>query len=279
MQRQLSDRIKRNLKASLKNVGDMALKRRARKIVEGLELVNGDKILEIGCGNGYYLSLLGRLGANINLTGIDNDRSALKDAPGFIQDKKVKLIWADASKLPFPDNSFDKVVMSEVIEHVTNEEAVLREANRVLKKEGILTLTTCNLDYPFFWDPVNWVLQHFFKTHIKSGFWAGIWNQHLRLYKIIQIERLIKNARFTIEQSESLTSWCLPFNHYAVNFIAKLFYADKLPENLARGLNKFQTNKQPVLIRTAFFFINLWDRLNDLLPAKSGVSIFIKARK
>lgn len=279
MQRQLSDRIKHNLNHSLKNVGDMALKRRARKIVEGLNLSDGDKILEVGCGNGYYLSLLTRLGVKTNLTGIDNDRLALKNAPRFVQDKKVKLMWADASKLSFPDNSFDKVVMSEVIEHVANEEAVLREVFRVLKKRGILALTTCNLDYPFFWDPVNWILQHFFKTHIKSGFWAGTWNQHLRLYKTSQIERLIKNAGFTIEQSESLTSWCLPFNHYAVNFIAKLFYANKLPKNLARGMNKFQNNKQPVLIRTAFFFVNLWDSLNDLLPSKSGVSIFVKARK
>ena len=276
---QSSKLMKHSLDYSLRTVGDMALKRRARNIIEGLDLVDRDKILEVGCGNGYYLSLLNRLGLKIYLTGIDNDEKALKDALKLIDDKKVKLILADASRIPFPDNSFDKIVMSEVIEHIFEEEVVLKEIYRVLKKKGILTLTTCNIDYPFFWDPINWILQHIFKTHIKSGFWAGIWNQHIRLYKKGQAESLIKSSGFEIERSESLTSWCLPFNHYIVNFIAKLFYSNKLPKNLTKGMNKFQNNKQPYLVRFCFLFVNLLDSLNDLIPQKSGVSIYIKARK
>lgn len=279
MQTQSLDYIKDRLNNSLKTVGDMALKRRARKIIEGLELKDGDRVLEVGCGNGYYLSLLNRLKLNLDLTGIDNDKLALKDGVKFISDKKVKLILADASKISFPNNSFNKIVMSEVIEHVNDEKAVLKEIFRVLEKGGILTLTTCNIDYPFFWDPVNWSLQHIFKTHIKSGFWAGIWNQHTRLYKKDQVEKLIKNAGFKIEQSESLTNWCLPFNHYIVNFIAKLFYSNKLPKNLASSMNKFKNNKQLFWLRFCFGFINLLDSLNDLLPGNSGVSIFIKASK
>lgn len=268
-----------NLDVSLKNVGDMALKRRARKIIAGLELKNGDKVLEVGCGNGYYLSLLNRLGIDLSLTGIDIDELALKDAKKFINDNKVKVIMADASKIPFPGKTFDKIVMSEVIEHVMDEETVLKEVNRVLKKDGILALTTNNIDYPFLWDPVNWILQHFFHTHIKSGFWAGIWNQHDRLYKECHIKQLVKDSGFNVEQIEPLTSWCLPFNHYIVNLIAKLFYSNKLPKKLAKGINKFQNNKQPFFVSAGFGFINLIDKLNDFMPQKSGVSIFIKARK
>ena len=175
--------IEAKLDQSLITVGDMALKRRARNIILSLELKEGDKVLEIGCGNGYYLSLLNRLGLKLGLAGIDIDSPALIDAAKFIGDKKVKLILASGSKIPFPKNTFDKVVMSEVIEHVEEEEKVLTEAYRVLKLDGIFALTTCNINYPFLWDPINWVLQHFFNTHIKEGFWAGIWNQHTRLYK------------------------------------------------------------------------------------------------
>lgn len=279
MQRQLSERIRNSLDYSLKTVGDMALKRRARRIITGLNLKNGDKVLEIGCGNGYYLSLLNRLGLDLDLTGVDNDELALKDVTKFIGNKKVKLILVDAIKLPLKDSSFDKVVMSEVIEHVQDEEGVLKEARRVLKKDGILSLTTCNIDYPFFWDPINWTLQHLFNTHIKKGFWAGIWNQHTRLYRKEQIEKIIKISGFQIERSEMLTSWCLPFNHYIVNFIAKLFYSNKLPKSIAKSMNKFQNNKQPFIIKAAFDLINLIDKLNDIFPQRSGVSIFIKAQK
>lgn len=279
MSKQLSEHIEHRLKESLKTVGDMSLKRRAKKIIEGLDLKKGERILEVGCGNGYYLSLLNRLDLNLELTGIDIDELALKDAAKFSGNKEVKLILADGSKIPFPANSFDKIVMSEVIEHVDDEEAVLKEVFRVLKKGGKFCLTTCNIDYPFFWDPVNWSLQHIFKTHIKSGFWAGIWNQHTRMYKKEKVESFLKQAGFKIESLETLTSWCLPFNHYIVNFIAKLFYSHKLPISIQAGMNKFQNNKQPFLISFSFRLINLFDQLNDLFPQKRGVSIFVRSRK
>lgn len=275
----LSGRIRASLQKALTTAGDMALKRRARNVVRGLELQDGLKILEVGCGNGYYLSLLNRLDVKLELTGIDKDILALKDATKFIGNRSVKLILGDAAKMPFKTAIFDRVVMSEVIEHVDDEKAALQEAKRVLKKGGILALTTCNIGYPFFWDPLSWVLQHFFGTHIKSGFFAGIWNQHDRLYEKSEIETLVKIAGFKIEESKNLTGYCLPFNHYIVNFIAKLFYSHKLPKNLSQGMNKFQNNKQPIFVRGAFFLVNLWDKVNDLLPVRSGVSIFVKARK
>ncbi|OGE42653.1 hypothetical protein A3B45_00420 [Candidatus Daviesbacteria bacterium RIFCSPLOWO2_01_FULL_39_12] len=279
MLKKSSEHIRNSLDLSLRTVGDMALKRRAKTVIEGLDLQEGDRILEVGCGNGYYLSLLNRLGLKLDLTGIDNDNLALKDAAKFIGDKKVKLILSDGAKLPFSANSFDKIVMSEVIEHVSDEKAVLKEALRVLRKGGILTLTTCNINYPFLWDPLNWILQHVLGTHIKRGFWAGIWNQHDRMYKKERILNLVKEAGFNISETEILTSWCLPFNHYLVNLVAKLFYAGKLPKGLSEGINKFKNNKQPLLIMQGFKLINLFDHLNDRFPKKEGVSIFIKAKK
>lgn len=279
MLKKLSKHTQNKLKSALATAGDMALKRRARRIIEELELKDGDKVLETGCGNGYYLSLLNRLGIRLSLVGVDTDQMALDDAKKFIGDDKIKLINADASKLPFADNTFTKIVMSEVLEHVQNEKKTLSETFRVLKVGGIFTMTTCNINYPFLWDPVNWTLQHIFGTHIERGFWAGIWNQHTRMYKKDQVERLIKSVGFKMSSSEVLTSWCLPFNHYIVNFIAKLFYAGRLPSSVSKGLNKFKNNKQSFLVSLGFKLVNLLDKLNDLLPQISGVSIFIKARK
>lgn len=267
------------LDRALSTVGDMALKRRARRMMEELELEDGDKVLDIGCGNGFYLSLLNRLGKKLELWGIDNVQMALDDAKKFIADDKINFVLGDASRLPFAKETFDKVVMSEVIEHVDNERLTLKEVYRVLKKGGVLGLTTCNIDYPFLWDPINWILQHFFHTHIKRGFWSGIWSQHSRLYRQDRIESLVKKVGFKVENSQELTSWCLPFNHYIVNFVAILFYANKLPKNLSTGMNKFKNNKQSVAVKILFGVVNLLDKLNDFMPLDSGVSIFIKASK
>lgn len=271
--------INNKLPELLSTVGDMALKRRARRIVEELELGKGDKVLEVGCGNGYYLNLLNRIDKKLDLVGIDNDPRALKDAKIFINDTRVKLILKNALDLPFKNKSFDKVIISEVIEHVENEQKVLSEIYRCLKPGGIMVLTTCNINYPFFWDPINWVLQHFFRTHFKSGFWAGIWNQHLRLYKLSEIEKLIRKANFKIETSEYLTRWCIPFNHYLVNFVARLFYDGNLPKSISKGLNKFENDKGLPIVRFIFWLVNSYDKLNDFFPGKNGTSIFIKARK
>lgn len=279
MSKQLSKHIKTNLDKALAKVGDMALKHRAKRIILGLNLQDGDVILEIGCGNGYYLSLLNRLGMNFKLTGLDNDKYSLAEAVKFMGNKKVRLIYGFAEKLPFKNKSFDKIVMSEVIEHVRDEKLALKEAFRVLKDGGILTLTTCNIDYPFLQDPINWVLQHIFGTHIKSGFWAGIWNQHERLYKKYALEKLIKEAGFKIEYSEALTGWCLPFNQYIVNFVARLIYSRKLPEYFSSSLNKFRNDKQTLSLKIIFELVNFYDKLNDLMPRKIGVSIFVKAKK
>lgn len=268
-----------DLERLLQSTGDMALKRRAKQMVEDLELKSRDKVLEIGCGDGYYLSLLRRFDPTLNLVGVDIDKSALVHAKEYISARKVKLILANAEKLPFKDESFDKIVMSEVIEHVVNEHTVLSEARRVLKTGGVMVLTTCNIDYPFFWDPVNWVLQHLFYTHIQKGFWAGIWNQHLRMYNKKELEKLLKEVGFSISQSKILTSWCLPFNHYIVNFMAILFAKRKLPRTIFRGIDKFHNYEQPALVRLAFSLVSLFDRLNDLFPQDFGVSIFIKAKK
>lgn len=267
------------LRYLLANVGDMALKERAKNIVLGLGLRYRDRILDVGCGNGYYLYLLNNLGIKVSLTAVDSDDNALKSAKEIVDGKNIKLLRADATKLPFKDSSFDKVLMSEVIEHIEDEKKALFEIRRVLKPNGLLILTTCNIDYPFFWDPINWILQHFFNTHIKNGFWAGIWNQHIRLYKMDQLKKIVTSRGFSVEKIEPLTFWCIPFNHHLVNFMARLFYSDKLPKNISRGINKFDSGKQTPLVKFVFWLINKIDSLNSLFPQKSGVSIFIKASK
>lgn len=266
----------------LEGVGDMALKRRARKIIEELDPKNGDKILDLGCGDGFYLFLLSNLGLNLKLEGSDFDQSGLEAVKRNLKNEKINLIRGNLMKhLPFDSNKFDKIILSEVAEHLPDDLKGLKEVHRVLKPGGTLCISVPNANYPLFWDPVNWVAERVFGAHIKSGFWAGFWFNHVRLYKPKQIELVVQQAGFKVESVQSLTWWCLPFNHYLVNLVARLLWGGKLSPQVASSVNKYARNDNKLLlIKVAFEIVNWIDSLNDFYqPNDRGVGIFLKAVK
>lgn len=277
----MNHQVEKKLSKLLINTGDMALKRRARKIVEELDPKNGDQILDVGCGDGYYSYLLDNLGLKLKIVATDFDEDGLRKSRKNL-DKSIKVVKGDLmKKLPFKDNSFNKVVMSEVAEHLPNDVKGLKEVYRVMKKGGTLCLTVPDANYPFFWDPVNWILDRTTGEHIKSGFWAGIWNQHIRLYKRSEIVKVIEKAGFKVEKSTAVTFWSLPFNHHVINLVARLLYGGKLSPEIASSVNKYQQKpKRPFVLNLAFGSVNFLDKLNNVYQSREiGVSIFVKAIK
>ncbi|RJR28759.1 class I SAM-dependent methyltransferase [Candidatus Microgenomates bacterium] len=269
------------ISALLSNTGDMALKRRASHILSGLEISKNDNILDIGCGDGYYLHLISNISHGLKLTGTDFDMSGLVRARKNIS-PKISLVQGDLmGKLPFKPGSFNKAVMSEVAEHLPNDVKGLQEVRRVLKKGGTLHLTVPCRNYPLFWDPLNWVLQRAGNRQVRSGFFAGIWNQHERLYTKKQIVNTLEKVGFKIEEAKCLTFWCLPFNHYIVNLVARMLAANTLSGVNAQALSKYsKSTKKPILISMAFKIANLIDSLNDIWqPSNIGVSVYVRARK
>ncbi len=274
--------MKSNINKLLQNTGDMALKRRAKNIIEGLNLNDGDKVLDVGCGDGYYSHLINNLGVKVNQTGTDYSKYDLERAKKNLANPKIKLVFGDLmKKLPFQDNTFDKVVMSEVAEHLPEDVKGLKEVRRVMKKGGTICLTVPCHDYPFLWDPINWLLEKFLNRHIKSGFFAGLWNQHIRLYSVPEIKKVAEKAGFEVETAKALTWWCLPFNHYIVNATARLLAHGNISADTRKALSKYTKNpKRGLVLNLAFGLANTIDRLNDLFPVQNhGVAVFVKAIK
>lgn len=124
-------------------------------------MVSGKRVLDIGCGSGWIeLMLLDKNAKAIDAIDISKDVIAKAKAQNL---KKVKYKVAGATKLPYPDESFDLVVCFEVMEHIEKEgePKLFAEAKRVLKKNGIFLLTT-----PFrnpitmALDPAFWINGH-----------------------------------------------------------------------------------------------------------------------
>ena len=93
------------------------------------------RILDIGCGDGVLLGLIG-CG---HLYGVDLDKASLDYAATRI---RAKLVKADARNLPFKAGFFDWVIATEIIEHLPQPAIMLEEVCRVLKTGGRVILTT-----------------------------------------------------------------------------------------------------------------------------------------
>jgi ubiquinone/menaquinone biosynthesis C-methylase UbiE len=126
---------------------------RHRLIRDGTQLDPGTRLLEVGCGVGAVLAVLGQEFPGITLTGVDIEPKQLEFARGHLERSGLDatLVQADALSLPFADESFDHVWMMWFLEHVADPVGVLREARRVLVRGGAITAievdyATCRAD-------------------------------------------------------------------------------------------------------------------------------------
>ena len=221
---------------------DYAFRLRARIILENLFLLRPKKILDLGCGRGFYLEAAGKLLPEAKILGVDKNSGYLKKARNYVQADNVAYLKADITRLPLKDNAFDFIIASEILEHLEDDEKAIKEIYRVLSWEGKAIITVPAKNYPFFWDPLNFFLERAFHVHLPSRVWwlAGIWADHQRLYSDEELAEKARKAGLKVEKCWQATSFCFPFSHF-------LFYA--LGKNLVEkgwfsSLNRFKSREK-----------------------------------
>ncbi len=135
----ISDLLQRRIEAAHASGGTSSqpILDTAMRVIKGSKIEGG--LLEFGAGTGEFLSKLIDYGYAGKMIGVD-----LLERPQHLP-HSVEWVQADLNNpLPFSDASFDVVVSTEVIEHLENPRAVVREFNRLLKPSGRVILTTPN---------------------------------------------------------------------------------------------------------------------------------------
>lgn len=94
-----------------------------------------DSILDLGCGDGLNIWLLGNMGIK-KVIGVDISRKLLKMAKE--KNPKTKFYVGSAESLPFKANTFNIVLIDSVLHHLMDYERPIKEIKRVLKKGGRL---------------------------------------------------------------------------------------------------------------------------------------------
>jgi SAM-dependent methyltransferase len=155
------------------------------------------KVLDLGCGDGDYAKRLKDLGFNVIAGDIDIARFRYKN--------EIEFKRCDITKeMPFPADSFDYVLLMEVVEHLRNPYLVLPEINRIIKNNGILVLSTPNIlnlssrarflfegAYDFFREP---------PLDQAKNPQEVIFNLHLVPYRYHELEYLLSVAGFQVDK-------------------------------------------------------------------------------
>ena len=129
--------------------GDTATPINLRKRVDLLERVvglRGRRVLDAGCGAGEYVEEFIRCGAEASGVEFSAEKVA-RYQQRYPESPRVQ--QGDITRIPSADASFDLVLLNEVLEHVPDEAAALREAHRLLRPGAMLALFSPNRLYPF----------------------------------------------------------------------------------------------------------------------------------
>lgn len=266
----------KKLKNLLRTEIDPAFAKRAEFIFREVEKYRPKIILDVGCGRGFYLKVISLYTFPQEIHGIDINKTYLEKAIKICSDQRIKIKQGSIYKLPYRDNYFDFIICSEVLEHLSDDKKALLETKRVLKPSGFILITVPNYNFPFLWDPLNWILMRFFNTHINKNIWwlAGIWADHERLYTQEEIIRKTQ-GRFTIEKVELLTNWCWPFAHFILYGVGKNL-VEKL--NLSQ-FNRFSFKRKPLSSLLAKLLALPSNFMDKKLPNRNSVNIVILGKK
>jgi SAM-dependent methyltransferase len=156
-----------------------------------LGLQTGDLVLDAGAGFGRHAFEIARRGARIvaldyaadEVVGTRATLGGMIDAGEIPADRYVGVLRGDATKLPFADGSFDRVITSEVLEHIPADTEAIAELVRVLRPGGSFACTV-----PSRWpETINWRLSDEYHAPKAEG-------GHVRIYSEAELKAKLRTA-------------------------------------------------------------------------------------
>jgi SAM-dependent methyltransferase len=159
-----------------------------------LGVAPGDRVLDLGCGFGRHAYQAARLGAEVVAfdAGADEVRQ-VQDTFGAMYEAgeldaetaRVGAVRGDALRLPFEDGAFDRVIASEVLEHIPADHVAMAELARVLRPGGSMAITVPRCGPEF----VNWAL---------SDEYHNVPGGHVRIYRYRELVARLERTGMTV---------------------------------------------------------------------------------
>lgn len=164
------------------------------------------KVIDVGCGAGRHAFEAYRRGADV--IAFDRDEAELKSVDTILRamaengevpaSASAEVVVGDALKLPYPDETFDCVIASEILEHVTQDDAAIAELIRVLKVGGTLAISVPR------WLPeqVCWLLSDEYHANLGG---------HIRIYRASELRDKVAGHGLELTHSHHAHALHAPF--------------------------------------------------------------------
>ena len=226
----------------------------------------GARMLEIGCGNGDYLSRARACGFVV--TGIEFSEKTC-DATRARFGGEVEILQAGVEDLPGADASYDVCVLSDVIEHVRDPRQLLAQAHRLLKPGGVLFFTVPSLDS--------------LPARLLRNRWMQFRPDHLWYFNADTMETLLNREGFgAVVQRASLQATSFDyfaghFERYPVGWITPVtgILRRWLPRAVRRHPARTPSSHRVFLARRVERFAR--PRLSVVMPAYNEAATFAVA--
>ena len=158
-----------------------------------LALEPGHLLLDMGAGAGRHAFESYRRGARV--IALDYDAAELKDVAGLFAAMQrgrrgpaaaaaAAAVNGDGTGLPFPDDTFDRIVCSEVLEHIPDLDTAISELHRVLKPSGTMAVTVPT----WFPEKVCWALSEEYHAPFVPG-------GHIRIFTESALRSALRGRR------------------------------------------------------------------------------------
>ena len=157
-----------------------------------LGIRDGDMVLDVGCGEGRHSIYACQL-AQCTVCALDIEQKNAIKTKFFLSamddDGRNRSQWlslrGNAMYMPFPDACFDKVICSEVLEHIPDDRQAVNEFRRILKNNGVLAVSVPS----YFSEAIYWTISR--QYHNQPG-------GHIRKYHFKQLLAMLKNSGFDV---------------------------------------------------------------------------------
>jgi 2-polyprenyl-3-methyl-5-hydroxy-6-metoxy-1,4-benzoquinol methylase len=172
--------------------------------------VEGRRVLDFGCGTGHGTAEMATLCASA--VGVDVSPQAIEYARSRYPSPKVRyrvIPRIEVEPLPFEDNSFDAVVSIQVIEHVSDADAYLAEAKRVLRQDGVLVVATPDRSTRLLPKQRPW--NRFHVREFSEDALAALLARHFRGVEVLRMSGTPDVIRGELERTRRLKWLTLPF--------------------------------------------------------------------